>query len=110
MLEDHLDSRIAQLDEVVALPVVARAGRQQRVEGRLPAGERLRAHDVGDRFAERAQRRHGLFALFQIAGVAEGKDEHLAAVPLFGRNGSGGALRITTQQVSSSGALATIRR
>ena len=69
----------------MALPVVARAGGQQRVEALLPAGEGHRPDHVGDRLAEAAQLRHRLLALGDVAGVAGGEDQHLAAVPFLGQ-------------------------
>ena len=86
-VEDRLDRRVGEVDEVVALPVVPRARGQQRVEGLLPAGEGHRADHVGDRVAEGAQRRHRLLAVGDVAGVAGGEDQHLAPVPFLGQEG-----------------------
>ena len=48
-----VDRGVGQLLQVVGLPVVARAGGQQRIECLLPADERMRADEIADRRAER---------------------------------------------------------
>ena len=40
---------VGEIVEIVALPVVARARREKRIESRLPAREGLAANDIGDR-------------------------------------------------------------
>ena len=84
-LTHRVDRAVREVGEVVALPVVARARRQQRIERRLPADERVRRDDVGDRLAERAQRARRLLALRHVARVAGGEDEDLLAVPFGGQ-------------------------
>ena len=69
----------------MALPVVARAGRQQRIECRLPCGKRVRGDHIGDRLAEGAQAFERLFALLDVAAVAGREDENLLAVPFRGQ-------------------------
>ena len=71
--------------EVVAFPVVSGTGREQRIEGRLPAGEGVRADDVGDRLAEPAQFLQRLFPLCRVAGIADREDEDFPAVPVLGQ-------------------------
>ena len=80
--EHRVDRAVRKVGEVVALPVVARSRRQQRIERCLPAHERVRRNDVGDRLAQRAQRARRLFALRHVAAVAGGEDENLLAMPL----------------------------
>ena len=89
-------SAVVELVEVVRLPVVARTGREQRIERRLPARERHGPDHLADRLAERAQRRdRGFSPLAGSPSVAEREHEHLACrAPRPGRNGSGGALRM----------------
>ena len=94
--------------EVVALPVVARAGRQQRIERRLPADERMRADEIDDRLA---QRRSGAAALSPSASAPHSTARR-SAPPLpchsAGTKGSGGRLAQHHPGVISSGAPAMI--
>ena len=108
---DRFDQRVEEtafeLLEIMRLPVVPCARREQRIEGRLPADERVRRHDVGDRLSEPAQlapwpfRRPAMSPAQHMARISTSRPCHSA-----GRNGSGGALRMTAQQVRSSDAFA----
>ena len=73
-----------QAIEVVRLPVVPRARREQRIEGCLPAGVGMGRDHVCDRLAERPQRCNRLLACGHVAGVAERKDHDVPAVPFLG--------------------------
>ena len=88
-LGQEVDQAVVDRIEIVRLPVVAGTRREQRVEGLLPAGERVRADDVGDRLAQRAERRQRLLAFRHVAGVAGGEDQDLAAVPFLGQERQG---------------------
>ena len=66
----------------MGLPVVARTRGEHRIERRLPAAEGMRADDVGNRPAQRPQRRHGLLPGLHVARIAGGKDKNLGAVHL----------------------------
>ncbi len=85
VLDDRLDRGVADLSEIVRFPVVARARGEQRIEGRLPAGEGVRTDHVGDRLAERAERRGRLLARRHVTGVAECEHHDFPAVPVLGQ-------------------------
>ena len=87
------------------LPVVERSRCKQRIECRLPRRVGLHADHVGDRFAEPPKRRQDALRVLRIAGIAKGRRSGSPCRAISaGRKGNGGALRITTQIVSSSGA------
>src|SRR5262249_32490361 len=67
---------------VMTLPVIAGAGRQQRVESLLPTDEWCRTNDVDNGLADRTQFGHRLLALFNTAAVAHRENEYFAPVPL----------------------------
>ena len=83
---------VRQVPEVVALPVVARARLQERIERGLPAGEGMGADHIGDGVPQGAELGHGFLALGHVAAIAGGEDQHLLAVPLFRQEGQGRGL------------------
>ena len=77
--DDALDVAVQGL-EVVRLPVVARTGREQRIERGLPGCERHRADLLAGRLAEAAQARREFIAAVDLADPAERDDDDLLAV------------------------------
>jgi hypothetical protein len=75
---------VAQLGEVLGLPVVGDALRLGFVEVGLHLDVGLLAKQVHDPFAERAERRDGLVDAVEVAAVADGHRADLLAVPLRG--------------------------
>ena len=57
------DRLVGKVGEIMALPVIARAGREQRVERLLPADEGVGTDDIGNRLSDRAQARQSPFRL-----------------------------------------------
>ena len=80
VLDQRVDQPIVYAREVVRLPVVACARREERIERLLPAGVGMRPHDVGDRLAEATQRLERALAGGHVAGVEHGQDDDLRAV------------------------------
>src|SRR6516225_4041356 len=81
-VEENVDGFVRQIHEVMTLPVIAGAGRQQRVESLLPTDKWCRTNDVSNGLADRTQFGHRLLALFNIAAVAHRENEYFAPVPL----------------------------
>lgn len=84
VLDGSVEQAVGKLGEIVGFPIVACTRGQQRVERLLPADERMRSDDVGDRVAEVAKGFERAFAVFHVAGVEGGQDHHLFAMH-FGR-------------------------
>ena len=103
-------ARVVDLREVVRLPVVARARREQRIERRLAADEGMRRRPRR-RSACRARAAARAPSRPRPCRRRSSMARTMTSLPCqsSGRNGSGGALRRTTQTVSSSGASATKR-
>src|SRR5437016_3797353 len=71
----------------MALPVIACAGREQRVKSRLPSSKRTRSDDIRYWFAERSELGGSLFAFLQVANEAHSEDKNFAAVPFCRQEG-----------------------
>ena len=81
-LADRLQEAVAELGQVLGLPVVVLALGLGGVEVGLDLGVRLLAQDVEDRLAERADRRHRLLGAREVAAVADDHRADPLAVPL----------------------------
>src|SRR5215469_7772989 len=66
----------------MALPIIACAWCQQRIECHLPAGKWVRSNYVDNRLPKSAQGCRGLLAFVDIATVAGGEDKDLPTVPI----------------------------
>src|SRR5262249_10970330 len=72
---------IGEIGKVVALPIIARAWCQQRIERHLPAGKWVRSDYVDNRLPKSTQGCCGLLAFIDVAAVAGGEDKNLPTVP-----------------------------
>src|SRR6185312_7327866 len=81
-VHENVDETIADLEEIVRLPVVAHSRREERIENRLPGGERLRSDHVRNRPAELAQRLEHALASGDVARIARREHQNLLAMPL----------------------------
>jgi len=82
VLQGRIDGFIAQFREIVRLPIIARARRQQRVEGLLPGAIRLHADEFPQRLSEMPHRLDRLSPGLRVAGVKERKRDDPGAVHL----------------------------
>lgn len=85
VFDDGVDRTVAELREVVRLPVIARTRRQERIKGLLPCGVRLHADVFAVCRAESAQRLNQLLAISGVARIAQGERDDLFSVHLFGQ-------------------------
>src|ERR1700739_1642453 len=82
LVYERVEEPVAELEEIVRLPVIVGTGREQRVERGLPGREGLHADHVGDWISERAQWFQGAVALVLLSRVADGERDDLLAVDL----------------------------
>ena len=87
VLDQGVEQAVGERREVVRLPVVACAGRQQRVERLLPRRVRLHADVLAQHRAERPQRIDQRLALRRLAGVADCEREDLRVLYRFRQEG-----------------------
>lgn len=80
VFDDSVDQAVAELHQVVRLPVVARTRRQERIERLLPSGERLHPDVFAEHHPERAQRRDELHPHGGVICVEDGERDDLFPV------------------------------
>ena len=67
------DHGLGQIHEIMALPVIARPRREQRIERGLPLSERLWADRSGDWLAQTTELGKGRFSVPHVAAIAGGE-------------------------------------
>lgn len=92
VFDDDIDRAVAELREVMRLPVVARTRREERIEGLLPCGVRLHPDVLAVRRAEPAQRPDQLLTLSRVACIAQGEHNDLFPMDVLGQEGQRGRL------------------
>ena len=92
IFDDGVDRAVAKSREVMRLPIVPRAPRQERIEGLLPGGVRLDADLLAVRRAESAQRLDQFLALSGVARIAQGERDDLFSVDLLRQERQWGCL------------------
>ena len=101
---DRVDDLVGELRQPVRLPVVVPPVRRAAVEHRLEGDVRHRAHQLGDRRADCAQRRDRLLARGRVAGPDEHERQDRLAILLRRQERHGGAMIAAKVMPSSSGA------
>ena len=86
-LNKSVEEPVAELREVVRFPIVPLTWREQRIEGRLPCGERLNAYMLSMGRPKLSNGIEKLLPVFWSARVTGRHDHHLFAVNLFRQEG-----------------------